>query len=364
MVAMMIQSWSRSVSSLPTAMHVSVMVGMIGMACPNGFVRLSAAAMVLCAGLWAIAAVLGFGSPKRALGGDGWVSLTLVAREDVTHDTRLLRFALPSADHVLGLPAGQHVSLRSVGNAAAGEKVVCRAYTPVTGDENVGFVDFVVKIYFPNVHPRFPAGGAMSARLERLQVGETLDFRGPKGKVTYLGKGAFRVGKGYAGPAKGMPRSTAERTVRAARVGMVCGGSGVTPMLQVAMWAARHEATSNAPSWTLVAANQTPADILCRNIIEQLEANWPAFRKWYTVDRLEGAAPGARGEAAEAGSDTDGAPWKYSVGFVTEQMLREQLPPAAPDTVILLCGPPPMLEYACLPALTALGHAPENILCF
>ena len=55
---------------------------------------------------------------------------------------------------------------------------------------------------------------------------------------------------------------------------------------------------------------------------------------------------------------------EYSVGFVDEEMLRAHLPPAGPDTLILLCGPPPMIEYACLPALKALGHAPENILVF
>ena len=65
-----------------------------------------------------------------------------------------------------------------------------------------------------------------------------------------------------------------------------------------------------------------------------------------------------------AGTDVGGESWKYSVGFVDEEMLRAHLPPAGPDTLILLCGPPPMIEYACLPALKALGHAPENILVF
>ena len=304
---------------------------------------------------------------KRALEGDGYISLRLVSRTDISHDTRLLRFALPSPEHVLGLPAGQHVSVRSTGDKGAGEKVVSRPYTPVSGDDLVGFVDFVIKVYFPHVHPRFPAGGAMSARFERLALGETLDFRGPKGHVTYEGGGVFRVGKGYKGPEKGATRSAAQRTVRAKHVGMVCGGSGVTPMLQVVEWAKLHDGGGGGgggPSWALLAANQTPADVLCREQIEALEAGWPGFQKWYTVDRLQGTEPGARDEAAAAGTDVGGAPWAYGVGFVTEEMLRERLPPAGPDTIILLCGPPPMIAYACLPALEALGHAPENVLCF
>ena len=35
----------------------------------------------------------------------------LVFKEELTHDTRLFRFALPSEQHVLGLPLGQHIYL-------------------------------------------------------------------------------------------------------------------------------------------------------------------------------------------------------------------------------------------------------------
>lgn len=34
----------------------------------------------------------------------------------------------------------------------------------------LGHVDFVIKVYKPNVEPRFPEGGKMSMHLERLQV--------------------------------------------------------------------------------------------------------------------------------------------------------------------------------------------------
>lgn len=32
-------------------------------------------------------------------------------------------------------------------------------------------MDFVIKVYFPNVEPRFPDGGKMSMHLETLKVG-------------------------------------------------------------------------------------------------------------------------------------------------------------------------------------------------
>jgi hypothetical protein len=36
----------------------------------------------------------------------------LIEREELTHNTRRFRFALPTPKHVLGLPVGQHISLK------------------------------------------------------------------------------------------------------------------------------------------------------------------------------------------------------------------------------------------------------------
>ena len=47
-----------------------------------------------------------------------------------------------------------------------------------------------------------------------------------------------------------------------------------------------------------------------------------------------------------------------------EQMVREHLPAPSDDTVILMCGPPPMIQYACTPNLNAVGHAKEAQIVF
>eukprot|EP00937_MAST-01D_sp_MAST-1D-sp2_P000802 g802.t1 len=226
--------------------------------------------------------------------------------------------------------------------------MISRPYTPVSGDELVGFVELLVKCYAPCA--RFPKGGAMSARFEALRVGDCLDFRGPKGHVRYLGGGALRVGRGYRGPGAG---ARVERVLRARAVGMVCGGSGVTPMLQVLEWAHRHEPAADV-SWSLLAANQTPADVLCRRRLDALARAWPRLHRWYTVDRAR----------CGGGGDVGGGAWAFSTGFVDVQMLRARLPAAGEDTVVLLCGPPAMIERACLPALKELGHKECNILVF
>lgn len=69
-------------------------------------------------------------------------SLPLIEKEIISHDTRKFRFGLPTPDHVLGLPIGQHVHL----TAKIGEDAVIRSYTPVSSDDDHGYVDLVIKV--------------------------------------------------------------------------------------------------------------------------------------------------------------------------------------------------------------------------
>lgn len=50
-----------------------------------------------------------------------------------------------------------------------------------------------IQVYFRNVHPKFPEGGKMSQHLESLKIGQTIDFRGPSGRLVYKGKGKFTI---------------------------------------------------------------------------------------------------------------------------------------------------------------------------
>ena len=59
------------------------------------------------------------------------------------------------------------------------------SYTPTSSDHNVGIVDFVIKVYFKNVHPKFPDGGKVSQYMDSLKFGETIKAQGPKGRLTY-----------------------------------------------------------------------------------------------------------------------------------------------------------------------------------
>lgn len=51
--------------------------------------------------------------------------------------------------------------------------------------------------------------------------------------------------------------------------------------------------------------------------------------------------------------------WQYSKGFVSADMIKEHLYPPSPKTITLMCGPPPMINYACLPNLDSLGYTSD-----
>jgi len=76
-----------------------------------------------------------------------WKKATLLSVEDVSKDSKIFRFALQRPDQELGLPVGQHVYVRlktKSGTTDRGE-IVQRAYTPITGLDERGIVDLLVK---------------------------------------------------------------------------------------------------------------------------------------------------------------------------------------------------------------------------
>lgn len=50
-----------------------------------------------------------------------------------------------------------------------------------------------MKVYFKDTHPKFLAGGKLSQYIDNMKIGDTIDFRGPSGKLEYLGYGVFSI---------------------------------------------------------------------------------------------------------------------------------------------------------------------------
>lgn len=197
--------------------------------------------------------------------------LPLVEKEQLSHDSYRYRFGLPSADHVLGLPIGQHIHLI----ATIDDELVIRAYTPVSSDDDIGHVDLVIKVYRRAVHPKFPNGGKMSQFVDALAIGDRIAFKGPTGKLQYQGAGRFAIKK---------LRKDPPVAVQAATVNMIAGGTGITPMLQLVRDVLKRGAADRT-RLALLYANQTEGDILLRRELDELAAAHPEqFKVWYTLD--------------------------------------------------------------------------------
>ncbi|XP_063800565.1 NADH-cytochrome b5 reductase 2 isoform X2 [Pseudophryne corroboree] len=245
---------------------------------------------------------------------------------EISHDTKKFRFGLPTSETILGLPVGQHVYLSAKVNGS----LVVRAYTPVSSDEVKGYVDLVVKVYYKKVNPKFPDGGKMSQYLDTLKIGDTVDFRGPNGLLVYKGKGKFAI----------RPDKKSEPQIKSTKhIAMMAGGTGITPMLQLI----RHitKDPSDNTKCYLIFANQTEEDILLRAELDSVAKEHPdQFKLWYTLDRPPQG-------------------WKYGVGFVTAEMIKKHLPPPSENPLVLMCGPPSMIQFACQDNLTKLSY-PED----
>ncbi|CAM9791278.1 unnamed protein product [Ascophyllum nodosum] len=251
------------------------------------------------------------------------LAMPLVEKEILSESVRRFRFGLPSKDHVLGLPVGKHFFVSGRWNG----EFVMRPYTPVSGDELPGYVDLVIKVYFPN--ERFPEGGKLSQLLDTLKIGDSLDIQGPVGHIEYKEPGLFLVKK--------KPRPVTH-------LAMLAGGTGITPMYQVLEAILKNP--DDKTECSLIYANQTEDDILLRDELDAMAKEHPDRVKiWYTLDRPV-------------------AGWKYDKGFISHDMCMKHLPPASDVTLALMCGPPPMIKFACIPNLEKIGYKAENILAF
>lgn len=191
-------------------------------------------------------------------------------KNSVSHNVAVYRFALPRQTDILGLPIGQHISLAAT--IEGQPKEIVRSYTPISSDEEPGFFDLLVKSY---------SQGNISKYLNGLKVGQTMKVRGPKGAMVYT---------------PNMCR----------RIGMIAGGTGVTPMLQIIKAIIRNRPRNGGNDTTqvdLIFANVNPDDILLEEELNRLVKEDDGFRVFYVLNNPP-------------------ADWKGGVGFVTPDMIK------------------------------------------
>lgn len=256
----------------------------------------------------ALAAILGSWKvynnlPRKVLKPSEFQNFELKEKTILSHNTAIYRFKLPRPTDILGLPIGQHISLAAT--IAGQPKEVVRSYTPISSDEEKGYFDLLIKSY--------PTGN-ISRHVASLMVGQTMKVKGPKGAMVYT-----------------------PNMVR--HFGMIAGGTGITPMLQIIRAIVRGRPRSGGSDVTqvdLIFANVNPEDILLKEDLDALAKEDDKFRVYYVLNN-----PPEK--------------WDGGVGFVTADMIKAKLPPPAKDIKILLCGPPPMIG-AMKKATESLGY--------
>ena len=199
-----------------------------------------------------------------------------ISEKKVTsHNTAIYRFKLPTENSILGLPIGQHISLAAnldVKDDKTGEvknQQVVRSYTPISSDVHPGYFDLMIKSY--------PTGN-ISRHLGTLKVGDSMKVRGPKGAMVYT------------------PNMVRE-------FGMIAGGTGITPMLQIIRAIQRGRSSGDKTKVTLIFANVDEKDILLKDEIEELDKNDSQFKVYYALNN-----PPEK--------------WNGGVGFVTADMIK------------------------------------------
>lgn len=270
--------------------------------------------------------------------------------KELSHDTKRFRLSLGSSKTILGLPVGKHISIflpnpqscvssgtwNGKPDPDKGKAEVDRKYTPVTGNETPGYVDLVIKVYRPGTvkmpdgkEMTWQDGGKGSLYLDNKKVGDHIEIMGPLGVNEYLGRGTFKV---------------PGRTLTVKSVGMLAGGTGLTPMLQVVEASLRD--ALDTTTFHMIYANKTETDILCRDLLDDaVRRSNGRFKLTYTLD-----FPPEK--------------WTQKTGFITQDMIKECLPAPGADTIVLMCGPPPMIEFACKKNLDAMGYPKTSMVAF
>lgn len=89
-------------------------------------------------------------------------------------------------------------------------------------------------------------------------------------------------------------------------------------------------------------------DILVREELESLQNEFKGqFSLHYTLDRPP-------------------ASWGYSSGFISKEMIEKHclFNNSSKDTQVFICGPPPMVKFACKPNLEEVGFTSKEMVIF
>lgn len=144
-----------------------------------------------------------------------------------------------------------------------------------------------------------------------LHPGQTIEAKGPTGNFLY---------------SRNMVK----------KLGMIAGGVGITPMLQIIGAIIRDP--EDMTEIYLIFANSKYDDIILKDEIDEIAEKYPNFNVHYVLEK----PPKSN--------------WQGSIGYVTPEIISQYLPsPQEKSYKILLSGPPPMMN-SMRQAVAIVGH--------
>lgn len=253
--------------------------------------------------------------------------------------------ALPEGTDTFGLSVASCVLTR-IPDPKDASKFIVRPYTPVTTEREsqaTQQAEFIIKAY---------ADGVMSTHLTGLKPGDSMQLKGPLVKIRFQG-----------------PQD--ERLQDVQHIGMLAGGTGITPMLQVLgeVLRAPSSAALDHLRFTLLFANRSEEDILCKEHLDALVRAHPnRLAVHYVLEKLP---------SSESASGSSSSSSSYLQGFISESLIRQYMPkPSQSSSMVFVCGPDPMLaafagpknpdksQGPVLGLLKELGYSEANVFKF
>lgn len=218
----------------------------------------------------------------------------LLDKTIISKNSAIYRFKLHNDYDILNIPIGHHLSCK----IEIEGKDEIRYYTPISNKFDEGFFDIIVKSY---------KDGKVSKYFATLTPGAKILFKGPVGRFNYC-------------PNNG-------------NIIMLAGGSGLTPMLSVL--GSIITTSDDTTAVKLLFANETENDILLKDELDEYVENYPNFELKYIVNNPK-------------------PEWNGYKGFITKEILEQELPKPNPNTKVLICGPMDM-KRSMLEILEQLG---------
>jgi len=226
--------------------------------------------------------------PGQCYFGEKWDQVKLRSKRQMTHDTIFFEFELP-ADKSLGLSTCSCLLAKVA-------ELKPRPYTPVSTNSLKGAFQLVIKIY---------PEGAMSTHFAGLKVGESMKFM----HIPFNNKIQF------------------ETFSKKQKIGMIVGGTGITPMIQ-----ALHAilgTTDNTTEVSMIFGNRTQNDILLQNTIDDWAAKHDRFKVVHVLNQ-----------------EPEGSSWTGARGLPGD-FVKEWMPAPSSDCLIFVCGPHLMYTHLC-----------------